>query len=277
MVAWRAINGNVLCQAKADVMNFQLIISYLDEMRKCNPLSLVGYTRGTEDCDIIDLHFFPSMANDVRKTVRLVISLDAAHLRSKYRGTHYIASVLSGGDDIYPIGFMIAIGNKDRKTRAKMLELFKEACPVICKHGFGSVNGGEDVDMHPPSQLLFTLDRNKDLKPALKEMFPDNIKMSCAKHIEANVNTKFGRQCGKHKMAMAKTYSVLYYNMVLEQMRTTKAGTTTYIEDIKTREILCSNLQWTDANEHLPPRFGIVTSKNAESVNSMFNASRDLP
>jgi hypothetical protein len=58
MVAWRAINGNELCQAKADVMNFQLIIPYLDEMRKCNPLSLVGgYTRGTEDCDIIDLHF----------------------------------------------------------------------------------------------------------------------------------------------------------------------------------------------------------------------------
>jgi hypothetical protein len=58
MVVWRAINGNVLHQAKADVMNFQLIIPYLDEMRKCNPLSLVGgYTRGTEDCDIIDLHF----------------------------------------------------------------------------------------------------------------------------------------------------------------------------------------------------------------------------
>jgi hypothetical protein len=168
---------------------------------------------------------------------------------------------------------MIAIGNKDRKTRAKMLEMLKEACPVICKHGFGLVNGGEVVDMHPPSQLLFTLDRNKDLKPALKEMFPDNIKMSCTKHIEANVTTKFGRQCGKHKMAMVKTYSVLYYNMVLEQMRTTKAGKTTYIECTTTREIMCSNLPWTDANEHLPPRFGIVTSNTAESVNSMFNAT----
>jgi hypothetical protein len=101
--------------------------------------------------------------------------------------------------------------------------------------------------------------------------------MSCAKHIEANVTTKFGRQCGKHVMAMAKTYSVRYYTTVLEQMRTKKAGAATYIEDITTRGILWSNSQWTDANEHLPPRFGIVTSNTAESVNSMFNAARDLP
>ena len=277
MVAWRAINGNVLRQAKADVMNFQLIIPYLDEMQKCNPLSLVGYTKGTEDCDIIDLYFFPSMANDVLKTVRPVISLDAAHLRSKYKGTLYIASVLSGGNDIYPIGFMIASGNEDRKTWTKMLELLKEACPVICEQGFGSINGEEDVDMHPRSKFLFISDRDKGLKPALREVFPDNIEMSCAKHIEANVTTKFGRPCGKHVMAMAKTYSVRFYNTVLEQMRTTKDGAAKYIEDITSRGILWSNSQWTDENEHLPPRFGIVTSNTAESVNSMFNAARDLP
>ena len=59
-------------------------------------------------------------------------------------------------------------------------------------------------------------------------------------------------------------------------MRTKKAGAATYIEDITTRRILWSNLQWTDAIEHLPSRFGIVTSNTAESVNSMFNAARDL-
>ncbi len=205
-----------------------------------------------------------------------MISLDAAHLRSKYKGMLYVASVLSGGDDIYPIGFMIVSGNKDQKMWTKMVELLKEAYPVICKQGFGSVNGGEDVDMHPRSQFLFTSDRDKGLKPALKEMFPDNIEMSCEKHIEANVTTKFGRQCGKHVMAMTKTFCVRYYTTVLEQMRT-KKGAATYIEDITTRRILWSNLQWTDANEHLPPRFGIVTSNTAKSVNSTFNAARDLP
>ncbi len=88
--------------------------------------------------------------------------------------------------------------------------------------------------------------------------------MSCAKHIEANVTTKFGRLCGKHVMAMAKMYSVRYYITVLEKMRTTKAGAAMYIDDIRTRGILWSNLQCTDANEHLPARFGIVTSNTAE-------------
>ena len=266
----------MLGRRKAGLMNFQLIIPYLDEMRRCNPLSLIGCTRGS-DCDIVDLHFFPSIANDVLKTVRPVISLDAAHLRSDYKGMLYIASVLSGGNDIYPVGFMIASGNEDRKMWTKMLRLLKKACPILCEQGFRAVNQERDVDMHPRSQFLFISDRDKGLKPALKEVFPDNIEMSCAKHIEANVTTKFGK-CGKHIMAMAKTYySVRYYGMLLEQIHTMKPSAASYIEDIKERGILWSNLQWTDATECLPPRFGIVTSNTAESVNSMFNAARDLP
>ncbi len=74
-----------------------------------------------------------------------------------------------------------------------------------------------------------------------------------------------------------KTYSVRFYTTVLEQMRTKKAGAAMYIADITRGGMLWSNLQWTDANEHLPPRFGIVTSKTAESVNSIFNAAQDLP
>jgi hypothetical protein len=155
MVAWHAINDNVPCQRKANVMNFQLIIPYLDEMRNCNPLSLIGCTRGS-GCDIIDLHFFPSIANDVLKTVRPVISLDAVHLRSEYKGMLYIASILLGGDDIYPIGFMIANGNEDRKAWTWTVErsvpnhmqTWLSNCPQWRKN----------VNMHPRSQFVFTSD-----------------------------------------------------------------------------------------------------------------------
>jgi hypothetical protein len=60
-------------------------------------------------------------------------------------------------------------------------------------------------------------------------------------------------------------------------MHSTKASTALYIKDITERGILWSHSQWTDTNECLTPRFGIVTSKTAESVKSMFNAARDLP
>ena len=47
MAAYRAMNEDVLRKKKADRMSFQLIGPYLDKMRKCNPLSLVGFTRDT--------------------------------------------------------------------------------------------------------------------------------------------------------------------------------------------------------------------------------------
>ena len=59
-------------------------------------------------------------------------------------------------------------------------------------------------------------------------------------------------------MAMVKTFSVRYDGMLLEQTRTMKASAASYIEDIKERGILWSNLQWTDASECLP--LGLVLS-----------------
>jgi hypothetical protein len=41
------------------------------------------------------------------KYVRPVMSLDAAHLKSKWGGTLYIASVKTGNDKIYPVAFAI--------------------------------------------------------------------------------------------------------------------------------------------------------------------------
>ena len=87
---------------------------------------------------------------------------------------------------------------------------------------------------------------------------------------------KFGKECGRHVMAMAKTYSVRFYNQVLDLIRTSKSETAaTYVQAITTRGVPWSNSQWTDSN--LPPRFGIVTSNTSESLNSMFNSARDLP
>ena len=260
-VAYRALNKDTMQQKKTSVKNFQLIVPYLNAMLKRNPDSVIGYTRRVA-FEMVDLYFFPCFVKDVLKYVRPVISLDAAHLRSEYKGMLYIASVLSGNNDIYPIGFMIAAGNENKETWIKMLRLLKQACPIISTPERGP--------------FIFVSDRDKGLKPALKKVFPDNCEMSCAKHIEANVTQKFGKQCGRHVMAMAKTYSVQYYNQLLDLMRTSKSKKAAdYVHAITTRGVLWSNSQWTDSN--LPPRFGIVTSNTSESLNSMFNSARDLP
>jgi hypothetical protein len=126
--------------------------------------------------------------NGVLKFVRSVVSLDATHLRSEQKGTLYVASVLSGCNDIFPIGLMICAGNKFGATWKKMLELLKKACPIIDDQGYGDT----DTDGVVRPAFLFISDRDKGLKEELEALFPNEYKMSCARHIQANVTQKFG-------------------------------------------------------------------------------------
>ena len=65
---------------------------------------------------------------------RPVICLDAAHLNSPEKGTLYVASCLSGANEIYPIGFLLSKGNEDGATWTKMLRLLYHACPSLSVH-----------------------------------------------------------------------------------------------------------------------------------------------
>ena len=105
------------------------------------------------------------------------------------------------GTNIFPIGFMISAGNEDGASWRKMLRYLKKACPIIGEQVYGNV----DVDGVARPPFLFISDRDKGLKPALKAVFPDKFEMSCAKHIEGNVAQKFGKQCSKYVLAIAKT------------------------------------------------------------------------
>ena len=134
MVAYCALNDKIVHQdKKRSLQNFQLIVPYLEEIQKFNPLSVIGCTKDDVFDNIIDIHLFPAISNEILYFVRPVISLDAAYFRSKYKGMLSIASVLSGGDDIYPIGLVISSENEDRKTWTKMLSLLKQACSIICE------------------------------------------------------------------------------------------------------------------------------------------------
>jgi hypothetical protein len=73
--------------------------------------------------------------NAALKFVRPVISLNAAHLKSIFKGTLHVALVLSGTNEVYLIGFMISTGNEDGKTWMTMLKYLIEACPIISKQG----------------------------------------------------------------------------------------------------------------------------------------------
>ena len=151
---------------------------------------MIGYSRDDDKC-MSSIHVFPGFMNESLSYVCPIVLLDAAHLKGVHKGTLYVASVLSGANDVYPIGFLISKGNEDGNTWTTMLTLLKEACPILSSQGFvpDGVAGVEYprayVDYRHP--FIFVSDRDKGLKPALQAVFPRNYAVSCAKHIQANV------------------------------------------------------------------------------------------
>jgi hypothetical protein len=275
MTAYRALSNETSVHRQAAVKNFELIIPFLNALKKCNPGSVIGYTRDN-DMKLEELHVFPGIMNRALRFVRPVVSLDAAHLRSRYKGTLYVASVLTGCNDIFPLGFMISAGNEDGDTWKKMLLLLKEACPIIDDQGYGDTD--TDGIVRPP--FLFISDRDKGLKPALKAVFPNKYEMSCAKHIEANVAQKFGKQCAKYVCSIAKTFSTRASSYFFDEIRKVKPEAAAYLDNLTESGVLWRSTQWysdsTPPERHIPPRYGIVTSNTSESANSMFSEARDL-
>jgi hypothetical protein len=101
--------------------------------------------------------------------------------------------------------------------------------------------------------------------------------MSCAKHIEANVSQKYGKQCGHYVVAMAKSFSTRYSSELLDNIRAMKKAAATYLEGITGSGILWQSTQWLNADPYLPLRYGIVTSNSSEEcVNNMFAEARNL-
>ena len=88
---------------------------------------------------------------DLLSFVRPVVSLDAAHLRSVHKGTLYVASILSGANEVYPIGGMISAGNEDGPMWTRMLEHLSDACPILSEQGLES---GLDIDGEMDGVLL---------------------------------------------------------------------------------------------------------------------------
>ena len=128
--------------------SFQLVGPYLEELARTNPGSVLGFTR-LATFELQSIHFIPGFMNSALKFVRPVISLDAAHLRSEFKGILYVASVLTGNNDVFPIGVMIAAGNENRRTWVQMLTYLKEACPVVCQHGGGRQGMVDEVVKRP--------------------------------------------------------------------------------------------------------------------------------
>ena len=109
----------------------------------------------------------PGIMKEVIKHVRPIMSLDAAHLKSQWRGTLYVASVKTACDNIYPVAMAITRENWNKDGWTWFLELLHDALEIL-------------VMKHPKARVhykyfLFISDGQKGLIKDCRKYFQTTI------------------------------------------------------------------------------------------------------
>jgi MULE transposase domain len=159
----------VKAQDKDDVMSnndsYEVIIPYLHQFQENNPGLRVHYD--LIDGKIDSLFLCPSIMNACLWFVRPVMSLDATHLKSKHKGTLYLATVKTGLNDIYAVTIAITRANEGYNGWNTFLIHLKNACSLL--------EMDHPMQMHNKyAYFTFISDRDKGLVQALKDTFPRN-------------------------------------------------------------------------------------------------------
>jgi MULE transposase domain/Ulp1 protease family, C-terminal catalytic domain len=261
--AFRAILSESNKVHAKDTDSFQLLVPYLKTYSENDPGSWVDFE--VQDNHTERLFVCPSFMNESLKTVRPIISLDAAHLKSKWAGTLYIASVKSALDNLYTIAFAILSGNEDYQGWVYFLERLNAACPLL--------SDNHPLDRVTYKYFTFVSDRDKGLMPALANIFPRNHATSCAVHIKRNVVTKYGQNAGRDIVTISKTFSRRKEDEIFQKLEKKNKSALEYILDIPA----CTwrSTTWLE-DESLPPRYGITSTNMSEATNNMFETARNL-
>ena len=198
--------------------------------------------------------------------VRPLMSLDATHLRSIWKGTLYIASVKTGMDEIFPVAFAITLDNENNEGWNYFCEHLKKACPtLVIPHVIPRCDRF--------GYFTFVSDRDKGLQEALKKEFPNNHQTSCAVHIQRNVQVRYGMPASKCIPYIAYTFSSRQEDVWLTELGTRSQPARNYVENIPPET--WRNTSWVHDNS-LPPRYGKVNSNISESANNMLESARDF-
>lgn len=225
-----------------------------------NSTTKVEKNPGT-DC-LKRLFVCPSIMDRSLRLVRPIMSLDAAHLKSEWKGTLYVASVKTACDEIYPVAVAIMEQNENFDGWRWFLENLKGALPTL-------------EQPHPRNEVTknyftFVCDRQKGLLEALERIFPDNLSCFCTIHIARNVQLKHGgKKMAKYIFPLASTFSPSFAEELLARM---SDETRRYVEAIPSNR--WRNTAWL-VDTTLPPRYGVVSSNMSEAANAMFEKARD--
>lgn len=261
--AWRSLCSENSTKESQDILSFQLIRPYLSKFHELNQGTVVNV-----ECDpgnhVNRIFLCPGIMKETMKYVRPMMSLDATHLKSRWGGILYVASVKTGCDEIYPVAFAIMKENENAAGWLWFLENLHNSIPLL-------------VSEHPRTRVMskyfsFISDRQKGLIPSLLQAFPDNHCCYCAIHIARNTESSVGKGVAKYVHALSCTFSHRKSAELMTKIEQKSPEARAYLEGIPPHQ--WKGTAWID-DETLPPRFGITTTNMSEATNSMLESARD--
>ncbi|KAH9114585.1 hypothetical protein AeMF1_011335 [Aphanomyces euteiches] len=181
-----------------------------------------------------------------------VLALDACHLKSKDKGTLYVASMLTVNFDVLIVAMAISNAS-ERENKADwtwFLLTLVEALPCLTTS----------------STLVVVSDRDKGLIPALCGVLPSTHHSFCSVHIKRKVASRFNTGLGGMIHLLARCVLKNEVDSMMSDLGAVHPEVADYLNGI-------DKTTWISAYFAVP-RYGVVTSNAAESKNSWIDKER---
>jgi hypothetical protein len=128
--SYRAIH-RITSEAKVkNERSYQQLIPYMKKFVETNPDSTALVERDHNN-NVQRLFVCPGIMQEALRFVRPSMSLDAAAMKCKWKGTLYIASVKTACDEIFPVAIAIADQNENSVGWVWFLQKLRQSLPVL--------------------------------------------------------------------------------------------------------------------------------------------------
>ncbi|KAL5568497.1 hypothetical protein UlMin_025072 [Ulmus minor] len=231
--------------------SYKLLPGYLHMLMDTNPGSVVNLEVSNGNRF---QYLFIAFAASIHgfSYCRPVISIDATHLKGKYRGVLFTAVCHDANQQIFPLAFGVGDSENDASWSWFL-------------HRVKSVFGSNPA-------LVIVSDRHRSINNAVQEVFPQAFHRICMYHLLNNLKTKFRnktKELEQHYIRTAKTYNLQDFHVLFYTLSSAVPGVKEYLEAVGLH-------RWT--RSHAPSRrYNIMTTNISESLNAVLVKVRELP
>ncbi|XP_022869031.1 protein FAR-RED ELONGATED HYPOCOTYL 3-like [Olea europaea var. sylvestris] len=249
--AWMARDCVIELLRGSPDLSYDRLAEYCNILKKNNPGTVTFIEVDNENRF---KYFFMALGPSIRgfhSSMRHVIFVDGTFMKSKFRGTLPVAMCQDANFQIYPLAFGIV----DSENDASWTWFFDKLFQVT-----GILEG-----------LVFISDHKDSIGNAIKIVYPNAHHGCCMWYLQLNIKSNY------HKanilplfMATAKEYSLINFEKLMTNLYRKSPAVGQYLENKVGYEF------WSRAH-FKGVRYNIMTTNNAESLNSLFKNAREFP